>query len=119
MSVDQLEKQFAQLSVKTCGALMTKGRRKGQECNKSIVPGSIRCIVHAEKQTCPMIRTKGIKKTERCNRVVIEDSGLCRVHLGLEREKPPRLDLGREHDVVVVGTTVMDKNKRFVFVNAL
>ena len=116
MSLDDLEKEFSKLSVKVCGVLLIRGRRKGQTCQKSPVTGKTRCFAHLERQTCPMIRTKGIRKTQRCNRVVVENSGLCRVHLTLEKAKPPLLYVDREHDVVMDGSTLRDKDGKFVFV---
>jgi hypothetical protein len=88
---------------KTCGAVISKGDRKGETCGAGVKEGSECCSKHTkkekpvvveqkpesgddEKKTCGAIISKGDRKGQECGANVKEGSECCSKHT--KKEKP-------------------------------
>jgi hypothetical protein len=70
---------------KTCGAVISKGDRKGQVCGANVKDGNECCSKHikkavAEKKTCGGIIGSGKRKGETCGGIVKEGREFCSKH---------------------------------------
>lgn len=83
------------MKVNVCHAILSKGKRKGEQCNRrtfSIEHDELFCKLHTakptEQNTCSMILLKGKRKNHTCNRKVVTGSDLCKIHHDIELKKP-------------------------------
>jgi hypothetical protein len=94
---------------KTCGAVISKGDRKGQVCGANVKEGNECCSKHikkavaeTEKKTCGCIIGSGKRKGETCGGIVKEGNECCSKHT--KKEKPSVVveeahDLGEVEEV--------------------
>ena len=94
---------------KTCGAVISKGDRKGQVCGANVKDGNECCSKHIKKavaeKTCGGIIGSGKRKGEKCGGIVKEGREFCSKHtsffvypkkLSVAEEEP---DLGEVEEV--------------------
>ena len=102
------------MSHPLCTAILSKGKRKGQLCNRRILQENDPfCKFHLGKSTenelCTIILTKGERKNQPCNRKIIENSTMCKIHAALEEKRPYNPYIDKETDAVVKKGIVRSK----------
>ena len=109
---------------KKCTALLTKGIRKSELCNRKILNTyDIYCRCHMEQKdlgNCQIVLIKGIRKNQICNKKIV-DNNLCRIHKNIEDMKPHNPYLDNESDVtfddtknIISKITILEKKYIYV-----
>ncbi len=92
----------------TCPMILSKGKRKGQECGRNFPSVSNGyCKFHLAKteapRTCSMVLIKGLRKTLTCNRRATSlDHDLCHMHWLIELNRPKNPYIEHEKDIEII-----------------
>lgn len=121
-TLEKVEKK----KVKTCLVILSKGKRKGLECDRKIIQDCENfCKFHLGKSTtlnfCNVILTKGERKNQTCNRKVVEildidgniinqNETLCKIHKNLEDKRPFNPFVDNEIEIV----SLKNQNQDFI-----